>query len=118
MSEEKVITLTEFKVMMDEMRSRDKKIIEVMQHNQDQNNKNFARLEGRMDRFENRTDRMEGEIKGEINGFKADVVSLKQEVALLHEGQTEIKGMLNQKVDREEFNKLEKRVVRLEHKRA
>ena len=45
-----------------------------------------------------------------------DVHGLKGQVALLHEGQTEIKNSLKQKVDRDEFAALEMRVARLENK--
>ena len=41
-----------------------------------------------------------------------------EQIALVLEGQTEIKQKLAQKVDRDEFNRLEKRVVRLETKAA
>jgi hypothetical protein len=41
-----------------------------------------------------------------------------EQLVLLHEGQMEMKAMLSKKVDRDEFNRLEKRVGRLERKTA
>ena len=93
MTEEKVITLSEFKTVIDEVNSNIKKVVEVMQFN-------FKKVDGRFDKIE------------------ADIQSVKQQIGLLHEGQTEIKSELRQKADRSELAKLEKRLARLEHKVA
>ncbi len=44
--------------------------------------------------------------------------SLHEQIALLHEGQTEIKISMKRMIDREEFSKLEMRVTRLENRLA
>jgi hypothetical protein len=62
------------------------------------------------------------QLKVVIESFRSDMKSF-AEVLLgrmdrLEEGQAEIKSMLSQKVDREEFTRLEKRVIRIEQKIA
>jgi len=114
MAEEKVIRLSEFKVIMEEVRSQHKKIIEVMQHHHERTDK-------RLDRLEEGMNEVKGDIrvlKGDVCALKGDVRTLRDEVALLHEGQTEIKETLFQKVDRAEFSRLEKRVAKLERRSA
>ncbi len=86
MPKKKVITVLEFKVIEEHIRTDIKKMTEGMNH---------------------RFDKIEGGIS-----------SLKEQVALLHEGQTEIKYSLKQKIDREEFARLEMRVTRLENRTA
>ncbi|NTV51618.1 MAG: hypothetical protein HGA76_01190 [Candidatus Firestonebacteria bacterium] len=93
MTEEKVITVSGFKTVMEEVNSNIKKVVEVMQFN-------FKKMDGRFDKVE------------------TDLASVKEQIGLLHEGQTEIKGELKQKADGRELSKLEKRVARLEHKVA
>ena len=100
MTEEKVITLSEFKTVIDEVNSNIKKVVEVMQFN-------FGKVNGRLDTMDGRFDRVE-----------ADIHSIKHQIGLLHEGQTEIKSELKQKADRSELAKLEKRLARLERKVA
>ncbi len=48
----------------------------------------------------------------------SEFASVKEQIALLHEGQTEIKIGLKQKIDRDEFSSLERRVTKLENKVA
>jgi hypothetical protein len=86
MSEEPKITMIEFKIVIEDFKSEQKKMSEHILH---------------LDQ------RLEAEFR-----------SVKGQIALLHEGQTEIKIGLKQKVDREEFSNLEKRVARLESKIA
>ena len=135
MTEEKVITLSEFQVVMEEMRSQNKKIIEVMQHNQEQANKRFDRveetiytlreqvallhegqtkIEGRLDRVEGRL----GRVEGRLDQMEGNICTLQEQVTLLHEGQTEIKAALSRKVDRTEFARLKKRVSKPERRLA
>ncbi len=107
MTEEGMISLNEFKAVVERFESNQKKIVEVMNH--------------RFDRVE------------------ADIHDLKDEVGILHEGQTmlkaqfaemrqefkemrrehaEFKTELRCKADAEDVNKLTKRVARLERKSA
>jgi len=104
MVEEGRISMTEFNTVVENFRSDIKKVVEVVNHR-------FDRVDGRMDGLEGRMDKMEGNI-----------CSMKEQIGLLHEGQTEIKAELKSelknKVSYAEFEKLEKRVVRLETKVA
>lgn len=93
MSEKKVISMSEFKTVIEGFRSDIKKMSEVMMHE-------FQ--VGREDR---------GAMKGQME-------SVKEQIALLHEGQTTIKSELKEKVAREEFSQLEMRVAKLENKVA
>lgn len=90
MTEERGISMSEFKTVVEFFRSDLKKVVEVMNH--------------RFDKVE------------------TDIRTVKQEIALLHEGQTEIKAdlrtSLKERVTYQDFNKLEKRVSRLERKTA
>jgi hypothetical protein len=86
MTEKKVITLSEFKTVVESVESKIKALTEGI-----------------------------GNIQTKIDvGFR----SLSEQVAILYEGQTEIKHDLKRKVDRDEFAKLELRVARLENKAA
>lgn len=57
-------------------------------------------------------------MQAEFKIVKSDIRSMKEQIALLHEGQTEIKNLLKQKVDRDEFARLEMRVAKLENRAA
>jgi chromosome segregation ATPase len=57
-------------------------------------------------------------VKEQVTSVKEQITSVKEQIAILHVGQTEIKHMLARKPDREEFDKLETRVARLESKVA
>jgi hypothetical protein len=100
MPEEPKITMTEFKTVIEDFKSEQKKISEYMLH------------------LNNKMDNGFQEVQKELGYLKGKSDSLSEQVALLHEGHTEIKSMLKQKVDRDEFDKLEKRVARLETKVA
>jgi cell division protein FtsB len=100
MTEKKVITLSEFKTVIEEVKSDIKKVVDVVQYNHSQNQSEFQA------------------VRKEIGYLTRKTDSLTAQVALLHEGQTEIKNTLKQKVDREEFASLEMRVARLENKAA
>ncbi|MEW6516228.1 MAG: hypothetical protein AB1439_04900 [candidate division FCPU426 bacterium] len=71
MSEEGSITMTEFKTVVEEFRSDIKKVVEVMNH--------------RFDKVDERLGQVEGDVR-----------SLKHEVAVLHLGQTELKGQFTE----------------------
>jgi hypothetical protein len=90
MNEERGISMNEFKTMFESIQSSIKAVVEVMNH--------------RFDRLEK------------------DMHTVKTEIALLHEGQTEIKAELRsglkERVTYQDFNKLDKRVARLERKTA
>lgn len=104
MTEERGISMNEFKTVVESFRSDIKKVVEVMNH--------------RFDKVEND---IHG-LKSDVQVLKSDMHIVKEEIALLHEGQTEIKAelrtSLKDKVTYGDFNKLEKRVARLERKSA
>ena len=89
MTEEGKITMSEFKTVVERFEDNQKKIIEVMNH-----------------RFDT--------VYTDMHARKEDVSSLKEEVALLHEGQTAIRADLRRKVSYDDFEMLEKRVARIE----
>ncbi len=91
--EKKVITLNEFKTVIESVNSNIKKLGEAAQYNQEKTEKSLDKLENNQE-------------------------IMKEQIVLLHEGQTEIKGLLHEKVERGEFIKLQKRVGRLERKQA
>lgn len=93
MSGEPVISMNEFKTVVESFQSDLKKVSEAIQSVQSKMNDGFQYMHEQFG-------------------------SLKEQVALLHEGQTEIKNDLKQKVDRDEFGRLELRVARLENKAA
>jgi hypothetical protein len=93
MSEGRGISMSEFKTVVEGFRSDMKRVVEVVNHRFDQSDKRMERMEG-------------------------DIHSMKEQVALLHEGQTEIKMELKKKVSYDDFEKLELRVARLESKVA
>ncbi len=107
MTEKKVITLSELKTVMEEVATNYKKIIEVVQHNHSETQAEFQIIKGDI-----------RSLKEQAGVLTVDVHGLKGQVALLHEGQTEIKNSLKQKVGRDEFAALEMRVARLENKAA
>lgn len=92
-NEEGHITMNEFRTVVESFRSDMKKIVEVMNH--------------RFDTVDHRFDTLTQEIK-----------TVKTHVGLMHEDLTEIKADLKAKVPYDEFNRLEKRVARLERKSA
>lgn len=93
MSEEKVITLNEFKTVMEEIKSQNRRTIEVIQGYQEQTKKGFVHLEGRMDKLEGRMDKMEGRmnrmdgcmdrVEGSLKGVKEQVGRLTEKVGVL-----------------------------------
>lgn len=105
MNEENIIT--QFKVIAEDLRSDMKKMSEGI----------FARFDG----VDKRMDRMEGQLDQQgsrIERLEVNMASIKEQVALLLEGQTEIRAELRHKVSYDDFEKLEKRVTRLEAKVA
>jgi chromosome segregation ATPase len=135
MSEERGITMSEFKTVVESFRTDMKKVTEVVQHGFARVDERFDKVEGRMDRLENRMDRMQGQMnqmQGQVNQVQVQLnqvhervnridgrlESVYEQTGLLLEGQTEMKHELKNKVSYDEFNKLEKRVVRLERRHA
>ncbi len=118
MSEEGKITMNEFKTVVERFEENQKKIVEVM-------NYRFDKIEGRLERMDTRQDKMEirqDRMAGSLSSLEAKTDSMMEQIALLHEGQTEIKAELRSglkdRVTYSDFTKLEKRVVRLENKVA
>jgi len=99
-SDERGLSMNEFKAVVEHFEAGQKKIIEVM-------NYRFDKLEGRV-----------GVIEGKIATIERNVGVMKEQLGLVIESQTEMKIEFKNKVDREEFSKLEKRVARLERKVA
>jgi methyl-accepting chemotaxis protein len=93
MAEKKVMTLSEFKTVVESFQSDLKKMSEAIQSVQSKVDHGFQYMHEQF-------------------------TSVKEQVALLHEGQTEIKNELKQKVSRDEFSRLELRVAKLENKAA
>ncbi len=93
MPEEPKITMSEFKTVMESIRTDFKGFSESLAAMDTKINAGFQRMDEQF-------------------------TSVREQIALLHEGQTEIKNELKQKVDRQEFSNLEKRVARLESKVA
>jgi chromosome segregation ATPase len=121
MTEEGMISLNEFKTALEDVRSDIKKVVEVMNHRFDQVDARFAKVDERFDRMDGRIDRVNGRMDktdSRLDRMEGSIQSLRQEVALLHEGQTEIKHELRRKADAEDLAKLEMRVTRLENKVA
>ncbi len=118
MSEEGKITVSEFKIVVESFEENQKKIVEVINYRFDKVDGRLVNVEGRLDKVENRLGTME--IKQ--NRFEVKTDSMMEQIALLHEGQTEIKAELRSglkdRVTYSDFAKLEKRVVRLENKVA
>jgi archaellum component FlaC len=114
MTKEKVITLSEFKTVIEEVNSNTKKIIEVMQHN-------FSQMDKRFDHVEQDIRILKTDVsvlKADVSVLKTDMHAVKGQVGLLLEGQTEIRSGLKGRVTYQEFEKLDKRVTRLEKKTA
>lgn len=107
MPKKKVITLPEFKTVIELIREDIKKMGEGLNHRLD-------KLDGRMEKAEDKL----RNVKEHVGALTVEVRGVKQQVALLHEGQTEIKNSLKQKVDRDEFARLEMRVAKLENRAA
>lgn len=111
MEEEKVITLNEFKMVIEEVKSQIKKVVEVMEHR-------FSRIEERLGDFNTRFEH----IDKRMDRQDVRTHSIAEQIALLHEGQTaiktELRASLKDKVSYKDFDGLEKRVARLERKTA
>lgn len=142
MTDERGISMSEFKTVVESFQSDLKKVTEVMVYRFDRVDERMDRMDGRMNRMEGRMDQIDGHMNRmegrmdktegslhaikehtgiltiEVHEIKTEVLSLKDQVSLLHEGQTEIKNDLKIKVERGEFAKLETRVANLENKVA
>ncbi len=71
-----------------------------------------------VERFEENQKKIVEVMNHRFDRVEADIQIIKHEVALLHEGQTEIKHELRRKADAEDLAKLDMRVTRLENKVA
>jgi predicted nucleic acid-binding Zn-ribbon protein len=114
MKEEKVITLPEFKMVVESIRSDIKKMSEGLNHRLDKMDARQDKTDGSLSAIKEHT----GVLTIEIHEIKEELRSLKKQGSLLHEGQTEIKNDSKTKIERGEFAKLEKRVAKLENKVA
>lgn len=75
------------------------------------------RLEGRFDTLEGRFDTLEGRfntLEGRFDHLESRFDTLEAKVDRMQDDITDIKHELSQKVNLEDFQKLEKRVVRME----
>jgi BMFP domain-containing protein YqiC len=93
MSEDRGISMSEFKMVVESFHSDLKKISEVVQH-------------------------IHSQVQNGFQGVNEQLASVKEQIAVLHVGQTEIKHALKRKVDQDDFDKLETRVTTLENKVA
>jgi len=128
MDPERGISMNEFKTVVEAFRSDMKKMGEVITHRFDRLEGRMDGLEGKMGKLQGRMDGLEGKIgkldsrmvkvETKVDGLTEQVGLLTEQVGLLMEGQVEIKAALEDKVSRQEFAKLEKRVVRLERRTA
>jgi chromosome segregation ATPase len=118
MNEERGISMSEFKTVLESLRSDIKKVVEVMNHQFEKMGADIHVMKGDISSL-----KINGlALKSDVQSLKTDMHTVKEEIALLHEGQTEIKAelrsSLKEKVTYQDFNKLEKRVSRLERKTA
>ncbi|MCD4814537.1 hypothetical protein K8S19_12710 [bacterium] len=135
MKEEGKITMSEFKTVVERFEDNQKKMIEVMNHRFDQQDIRIGRMEQRMGGVEQRMGGVEqrmggveqqmggveqqmGGMEGRMGRIEKQHVTMMEQIALLHEGQTEIKSELRSRVTNADFEKLEMRVVRLENRVA
>lgn len=92
MPEEPIITMTEFRTVVEEFKSEQKRMSEYLLHLDQKMNNGFSKI----------TEEFQGVDRRFIE-VGAGIHSLNEQIGLLHEGQTEIKLSLKQKVDRDEF---------------
>lgn len=74
-------------------------------------------IDGRLDGIDDRLDGIDGRldgIDGRLDGIDGRLDSLESKTDRIQEDVTDIKSQLSEKVDRSEFVKLEKRMVKLE----
>jgi chromosome segregation ATPase len=118
MSEERGMSMNEFKVVIEAIRSDIKKVVEVV-------NFRFDKVEKEMHGMKEDIHSLKSDVqvlKSDVQVLKTDMKTVKDEIGFLHEGQTEIKNELRtelkNKVSYTEFGRLEKRVARLEKRTA
>jgi hypothetical protein len=104
MTDERGISMSEFKTVVESFQSDLKKVTEVV----------LDVREG-MDAMKSKTQQDMQRLRLEM---KAEFHIVKEQIGLLHEGMTETKNLLKQKADQAEFANLEMRVTRLENKMA
>jgi chromosome segregation ATPase len=111
MAEERGITMNEFKIVTESFKLEIKKTIEVV-------NQRFDKVDREINDLKSDV----RSLKNNVLILKTDMHTVKEEIALLHEGQTEIKAelrsSLKERVTYQDFNNLDKRVARLERKTA
>jgi len=107
MREKQVITMSEFKTVVENFQSDIKKLAEAMQYGFETVNAELRYVKADIRELKDKTDRI---------GTKTDVHT--GQLAQLQEDVTDIKNSFKLKVDRDEFAKLEMRVTKLENKVA
>ncbi len=128
MAEEGMISMNEFKVIVEKFEESQKRIVEYMTHEFGQIKTEFGEVYKRFDQQDKRMLGMmeqiailkEGqtELKSDVFVLKEDMVMVKSELRTLADGQEAIRTDLRKKVDFDDFVKLETRVSRLENKAA
>jgi regulator of replication initiation timing len=132
MKEERGISMNEFKTVVESFRSDMKKMSEVMMHNfssirekMGSMAEEIGSMKEEMGSMKVQTGSMKvqvGSMAVQVGSMEVQIGSVKEQVGLLHEGQTEIKSELRagwkDKVGYTDFERLEKRVARLEKKIA
>lgn len=121
MSEEQGISMSEFKMVVESFQSDLKKVSEVIQHNHTQVQGDLRVLKTDVASLKTDVGYLKSEVgslKNQVGYLTDQVGSIKEQIGILHEGQTEIKQSLKQHVTRDEFDKLEMRMTKLENKVA
>jgi hypothetical protein len=111
MNEKGMISMSEFKTVVEQFKDSQKKIVEVINHRFDKSDVRFAKIEKDLKKT---NDVMTREFKIAHDERR----SMREQIALLHEGQTGIRTDLREKASFKEVKELQKRVTRLENKLA
>jgi len=121
MTDERGISMSEFKTVVESFQSDLKKVVEVVLDlrtgvetvksdvRKNQQDVQQLRLEMKAGFYS---------VNEQLSTVKEQITAVKEQIGLLHEGQTETKNLLKQKADQAEFANLEMRVARLENKVA
>jgi uncharacterized protein YllA (UPF0747 family) len=120
-SEERSITMMQFKSVVEDFKSDLKRITEVMLHEFGAVKTDIQYLKNKVDSHSTQLQYLKHNVDSHselLQNLKIKADSHSEQIALLHEGQTEIKNILKQKPGQDEFGKLEMRVAKLESKVA
>jgi hypothetical protein len=114
MADERGISMSEFKTVVENFQSDLKKVVEVVLDLR----AGLDAVKSDLGKHQQDTQQLRLEMKAGFLSVNDQFSMMKEQIGLLHEGQTETKNLLKQKVDQSEFANLEMRVTRLENKVA